>query len=54
MGHIFLRSGEHYGIVRDEKVVAVVTDLDPDSIHVEGDKRLAAPKQPQSTADAQV
>ena len=50
MGHALFRDGTHLGIVRDEKVVAVVTELDPDSIHIEGDKRLAAPKQPQSTA----
>jgi len=39
MGHAFFRSGEHFGIVRDDKVVSVVTDIDPKTIVIEGDKK---------------
>lgn len=39
MGHAYFRDGSHLGIVRDSKVVAVVTDLDPKTIAIEGTKK---------------
>lgn len=37
LGHAFFRDGSHLGVVRDGKVLAVVTDLDMSTITIEGD-----------------
>ena len=39
MGHAYFRSGEHFGIVRDDKVIAVASDIDPTTIVIEGTKK---------------
>ena len=39
MGHVYLRDGTHYGVVNENNLIAVVADLDPNSITIEGEKK---------------
>ena len=40
MGHAYFRDGSHWGLVHDNKVLALATELDDDVLAVEGEKRV--------------